>query len=121
MRKLLIVAVLLLSITSAEAAYVEIEWDPSPSHIAGYKVYYGTASGEYVHCIDVGMTTSYRLDGLLEGVTYYFAATAYNNSGLESNFSNEVNKNKFGVPLWKYAIILSLLFLLAEVLLIRFL
>jgi hypothetical protein len=37
------------------------------------------------------------------------------------NFSNEVKKNKFGVPLWKYAIILSLIFLLAEVLLIRFL
>ena len=37
------------------------------------------------------------------------------------NFSNEVKKNKFGVPLWKYAIVLSLLFLLAEVLLIRFL
>ena len=37
------------------------------------------------------------------------------------NFSNEVKKNKFGVPLWKYAIILALLFLLAEVLLIRFL
>jgi hypothetical protein len=37
------------------------------------------------------------------------------------NFSKEIKKNKFGVPLWKYAIILSLLFLLAEVLLIRFL
>ena len=37
------------------------------------------------------------------------------------NFSNEIKKNKFGVPLWKYAIILSLLFLLAEALLIRFL
>ena len=37
------------------------------------------------------------------------------------NFLNEVKKNKFGVPLWKYAIILSLVFLLAEVLLIRFL
>ena len=37
------------------------------------------------------------------------------------NFSNEVKKNKFGVPLWKYAIILALIFLLAEVLLIRFL
>ena len=37
------------------------------------------------------------------------------------NFSNEVKKNKFGVPLWKYAIILALLFLLAEELLSRFL
>ena len=36
-------------------------------------------------------------------------------------FLKEVKKNKFGVPLWKYAIMLSLLFLLAEVLLIRFL
>lgn len=37
------------------------------------------------------------------------------------NFSNEIKKNKFGVPLWKYAIILALIFLLAEVLLIRLL
>lgn len=37
------------------------------------------------------------------------------------NFTNEIKKNKFGIPLWKYAIILALLFLLAEVLLIRFL
>jgi hypothetical protein len=37
------------------------------------------------------------------------------------NFSNEVKKNKFGVPLWKYAIVLSLFFLLAEILLIRLL
>jgi hypothetical protein len=36
-------------------------------------------------------------------------------------FLKEVKKNKFGVPLWKYAIMLSLLFLMAEVLLIRFL
>jgi hypothetical protein len=44
-----------------------------------------------------------------------------NNTNDADNFSNEVKKNKFGVPLWKYAIILSLLFLMAEVLLIRFL
>jgi hypothetical protein len=37
------------------------------------------------------------------------------------NFSAEVKKTKFGVPLWKYAVVLALLFLLAEVLLIRFL
>jgi hypothetical protein len=37
------------------------------------------------------------------------------------NFSVEVKKTKFGVPLWKYAVVLALLFLLAEVLLIRFL
>jgi hypothetical protein len=36
-------------------------------------------------------------------------------------FSNEVKSRYLGKPLWKYALILSLTFLLAEVLLIRFL
>ena len=50
----------------------------------------------------------------------YKNVTIFNTNDAD-NFSNEVKKNKFGVPLWKYAIMLSLLFLLAEVLLIRFL
>ena len=36
-------------------------------------------------------------------------------------FSNEIKERYLGTPLWKYAMILALLFLLAEVLLIRFL
>jgi len=36
-------------------------------------------------------------------------------------FSNEIKERYLGTPLWKYAVILALLFLLAEVLLIRFL
>lgn len=35
-------------------------------------------------------------------------------------FSNEIKERYLGTPLWKYALILALLFLLAEVLLIRF-
>ena len=35
-------------------------------------------------------------------------------------FSNDIKKRYLGTPLWKYAIVLALLFLLAEVLLIRF-
>ena len=65
MRKLLIIVLLFPSITLAEAAYVDIEWEPTESPIDGYKVYYGTTSGEYIHCIDVGKTTSYQIDGLL--------------------------------------------------------
>ena len=38
-----------------------------------------------------------------------------------SDFSAEVKNKKFGVPLWKYALILALIFLLTEVLIIRFL
>lgn len=36
-------------------------------------------------------------------------------------FSTEIKERYLGTPLWKYAIVLSLLFLLAEILLIRFL
>jgi hypothetical protein len=36
-------------------------------------------------------------------------------------FSTEIKERYLGTPLWKYAILLSLLFLLAEILLIRFL
>jgi hypothetical protein len=36
-------------------------------------------------------------------------------------FSNEIKERYLGTPLWKYALLLALIFLLAEVLLIRFL
>jgi hypothetical protein len=36
-------------------------------------------------------------------------------------FKSAIKKKKFGIPLWKYAVILALIFLLIEVLLIRLL
>ncbi len=59
--------------------------------LAGYKVYYGTTSGNYTDVIDVGNVTTYKVEGLQPG-TYYFAVTAYDTSGNESNYSNEVSK-----------------------------
>ena len=42
------------------------------------------------------------------------------NADSEAGFTNALKKQYKGTPLWKYALILALLFLLAEVLLIRF-
>lgn len=42
-------------------------------------------------------------------------------SNSEETFSNEIKARYLGKPLWKYALILALCFLLAEILLIRFL
>jgi hypothetical protein len=68
--------------------------DVSPiTDIAGYKLYYGTQSGSYPHYVDVGNVTTYKLDNLTVGTTYFFAATVYNTSGVESGFSNEVAKS----------------------------
>jgi hypothetical protein len=59
--------------------------------LVGYKLHYGTSSGNYTRVIDVGNVETYKIEGLQSG-TYYFAVTAYNTSGNESDYSNEVSK-----------------------------
>jgi Viral BACON domain len=88
----LTIPALLFTVVSAEAAGVTIGWNAcTASNVAGYKVYYGTASGNYAYYVDVGNTTSYALTGLSTGATYYMAATAYDSSGNQSTDSNEVS------------------------------
>ena len=71
---------------------VVLEWNPSPSPtVAGYHLYYGTASGNYTANIMLGNVTTTTVSGLSGGVTYYFAMTAYGTNGLESGFSNEAS------------------------------
>jgi hypothetical protein len=58
--------------------------------LAGYKIYYGKSSGIYDHeiRIDSPSVTTYVVDNLVPD-TYYFAATSFNTSGVESEFSGE--------------------------------
>jgi hypothetical protein len=82
----------------ALAGDVTLAWDAnSEPDLAGYKVYYGTASGIYGTPIVIAAQTTYTITGLAPG-TYYFAVTAYNTAGLESSFSNEVFATIGGVP-----------------------
>ncbi len=82
-----------LSLTVSFAYTVTLSWDANTeSDLAGYKVYYGTSSRNYTETIDVGNTTTYQITGLSEG-TYYFAVTAYDTSGNESDYSEEVSKS----------------------------
>jgi hypothetical protein len=70
---------------------VSLAWSPSPdTNVVGYRVYYGVASRTYTNMVDVGAATNATISGLVEGSTYYFAATAYNILGLESDYSAEV-------------------------------
>lgn len=79
--------------TAAMAANASLSWDANTeSDLAGYKVYYGTASRSYGAPVDVGNQTAYTVTGLSEGQTYYFAVTAYNDADAESAFSAEVSK-----------------------------
>jgi hypothetical protein len=83
---------LLCSAAKLSAADVSLAWDASTSaNISGYKVYVGTASGTYGTSFTIGNQTTYTVTGLAAG-TYYFAVKAFNTSGTESAYSNEVSK-----------------------------
>ncbi len=87
----LVAAFLIIPFNEGYCAQVTLTWDPnSETDLAGYEIYYGTSSGNYLGKIDVGNVTTYTVNGLNLGVTYYLAATAYNTQGLESGYSNEV-------------------------------
>ncbi|HEY1787170.1 MAG TPA: Ig-like domain-containing protein, partial [Verrucomicrobiae bacterium] len=71
---------------------VTLNWSASSSpNIVGYDIYYGGASGNYTNMISVGNVTTLTIPGLLVGVTYYFAATTVNSSGLQSGYSSQTS------------------------------
>lgn len=75
-----------------------ISWDANgESDLAGYKIYYGESAGSYTELLDVGNVTSYQIQ-LTPAINYYFAVTAYDYSGNESTFSEEVSFVEPGFP-----------------------
>src|SRR5882724_7850964 len=79
---------------SAGAGSVNLVWNASPgAEVAGYNVYYGTASQSYSSMIPVGTNVTSTISGLAGGSTYYFAVTAVDATGIESDFSNETSSS----------------------------
>jgi hypothetical protein len=72
---------------------VTLAWDPSTGTniIANYNVYYGVASATYTNVAAAGTNLTVSVSNLVEGATYYFAATAVDTFGLESDYSTEVS------------------------------
>jgi len=97
--------VLALFATLAHCAEVTLAWNPNTEpDLAGYRVYYktgysgqpydGTGAMEGDSPIDVGNVTEFTLRGLIEGITYFFAITAYDTEGDESDYSSEVSTSE---------------------------
>lgn len=83
---------LLFTFSYANAVTVIAEWNPNTeSDLAGYKLYYGTSSGNYTTTIDVGNVVTHTIPDLATGAIYYFAVTAYDTSDNESGYSNEAS------------------------------
>ena len=78
------------AIVTASASF---QWDPNTeTDLAGYKIYQGTASGQYGLPIATlaANSTSYEATGLQNGGTYYFVVTAFDTSGNEGSLSDEL-------------------------------
>ena len=76
---------------SCLAFHLTQEWDSNVDEdLAGYIVYYGTASRNYKYDVDIGDRTSVTISGLVDGKKYYFAVTAYDEEGNESAYSAEI-------------------------------
>ncbi|MEM7815822.1 MAG: sugar-binding protein, partial [Candidatus Aenigmatarchaeota archaeon] len=95
--------------STALAGKAQLSWEPPTTNadgtpltdLAGYKVYYGTSkrvstcpneTHGYSNVVNVGNVTTYKINNLPDGFTYYFSVTAYDTSGNEGCFSEEVNK-----------------------------
>ena len=100
-KKLILLLVLLLS-GPVFAESVTLSWtaptqneDGTPlTNLAGYKLYYGTATGNYPTIINIPnpAALTFMVDNLTVDETYYFVGTAYNTDGIESRYSNEAVK-----------------------------
>jgi hypothetical protein len=86
---------------------VDLSWRSSPDRdVEGYLVYYGTSRGEYFgegavpgsSPINAGKRASIHIDGLRNGVLYYFAVAAYDRTDAShaGGFSREVSARPLG-------------------------
>jgi len=89
-----VVGVIILSFLGNGLADAEplLQWDANPDNITGYRIYYGTTTGDHPDKIEVGNVTQYPLSSLplSDSKTYYLVVRAFNTAG-ESTDSNEVS------------------------------
>ncbi len=91
-RLVLFVVCHLCFLSGLNAGDVIVSWSPnSEADLLGYKIYWGSTSGNYSNIKDVGKVTSDRISDLAEGIKYFFAVTAYDTAYNESDFSVEVS------------------------------
>jgi Abnormal spindle-like microcephaly-assoc'd, ASPM-SPD-2-Hydin len=70
---------------------VSLSWNASTSSVVGYNIYRGTSPGAYSKMnATVDPSTTYTDNTVTAGVTYYYAATAVNQSGEESAYSSPI-------------------------------
>lgn len=93
MKNIIILCLIFLTACTAFSAVI-VSWNTNTEKdLAGYKIYFGKKSRLYENTVTVNTDTSHIIDNyrFLEGAKYYFAVTAFDSSGNESGFSEEVS------------------------------
>lgn len=86
-----VVGLSLIPSLSSPAASMTLGWSTCEATNAfGYKVSYGTASGQYSTSLNTGSNTSASLTGLTPGTAYYLQVMAYDSNGAPIQYSAEV-------------------------------
>jgi len=81
---------LLAGLSALGADFVTLAWNANgETNLVGYRVHAGTNSRAYHLCIPTALVTTQRVE-LPVRARWYFAVTATNAAGLESEFSREV-------------------------------
>ena len=103
MKTLAVVIVLLASLCHAEG--VTLAWDAPTNNVdgtaitetLGYKVYWGLSSNAMYSCVDVKSNMTYVLPPVqfTNGVTYYFATSAYSFINFAESGKSEVLRYDF--------------------------
>ncbi|MBS0170327.1 MAG: fibronectin type III domain-containing protein [Nitrospira sp.] len=86
------------STSTPTTASATVSWNANTeADLAGYRIYVGTRSGSYgfVGPFEVTNRTSFTIPNLPTGTTYFFAVSAFDQSGNESAKSAEVSKSLF--------------------------
>ena len=101
MKTLIFALAIVMAATSARAASVTLTWTPNTEpDLSGYRIYQSDISGQYDKAAnkvaDVSSKPNEQKTASVvlpveDGRTVFFVATAYDASGNESGFSNEVS------------------------------
>jgi hypothetical protein len=81
-------------VAAAGDGFVDLSWKKNMQpEVGGYRIYIGTKSGEYWERlpIDAGNAASLHVEGLKNGVLYYFSISSYTRNGqVDGIFSKEI-------------------------------
>jgi hypothetical protein len=90
-----------VTVVASSSGTALLSWTPPTENtdgsaltdLAGYRIYYGTSSGNYTELVTIDSPglSSYQIDNLTPA-DWYFVITSFNSSNVESTYSNEVSK-----------------------------